>query len=186
MEGEYDMERQKISCAFTGHRSHKFPWKENEDDPRCIALKKTLTERIVALAEAGITDFFNGMADGTDHYCAQIVLTLREKNPALKLHCVLPHKGQADKWSDSARERYYSILKQADSVEYVCQSYYDGCMIDRNHRLVESAGLLLAVYNGARRSGTGATVNYARRMGREIIVINPLTRSVTHAGGGNT
>ena len=97
-----------------------------------------------------------------------------------------PHKGQADKWSDSARERYYSILKQADSVEYVSHAYYDGCMIDRNHRLVESAGLLLAVYNGARRSGTGATVNYARRMGREIIVINPLTRSVTHEGGGNT
>ena len=33
-------------------------------------------------------------------------------------------------------------------------------MIDRNHRLVESADLLLAVFNGVRRSGTGATVNY--------------------------
>ena len=104
--------------------------------------------------------------------------------PALKLHCVLPHEGQADKWSDSARERYHSILKHADSVEYVSRAYYDGCMIDRNHRLVESAGLLLAVYNGVRRSGTGATVNYARKMGREIIVIDPLTRRVTHEGGG--
>ena len=75
-------------------------------------------------------------------------------------------------------------MKQADSVEYVSRAYYDGCMIDRNHRLVESAGLLLAVYNGVRRSGTGATVNYARKMGREIIVIDPLTRRVTHEGGG--
>ncbi len=107
-----------------------------------------------------------------------------QKNPALKLHCILPHEGQADKWSDSARERYHSILNQADSVEYVSRAYYDGCMIDRNHRLVESAGLLLAVYNGARRSGTGATLNYARKMGREIIVIDPLTRRVTHEGGG--
>ena len=24
-----------ISCAFTGHRPHKFPWKDNEADPRC-------------------------------------------------------------------------------------------------------------------------------------------------------
>ena len=31
-----------ISCAFTGHRPHKFPWKDNEADPRCIALKETL------------------------------------------------------------------------------------------------------------------------------------------------
>lgn len=61
-------------------------------------------------------------------------------------------------------------------MEYVSRAYYDGCMIDRNHRLVDSAGLLLAVYSGARRSGTGATVNYARKMGREVIVIDPVIR----------
>ena len=55
-------------------------------------------------------------------------------------------------------------------------------MIDRNHRLVESSSLLLAVYSGARRSGTGATVNYARKLGREIIVIDPTTLHVTHEG----
>ena len=43
--------------------------------------------------------------------------------------------------------------------------------------------MLLAVYNGVRRSSTGATVNYARKQGREIIVIDPLTLSVTHEGG---
>ncbi|MEY8389162.1 hypothetical protein AALC17_18130 [Oscillospiraceae bacterium 38-13] len=51
-------------------------------------------------------------------------------------------------------------------------------MIDRNHRLVESADLLLAVFNGVRRSTTGATVNYARKLGREIIVIDPITRNI--------
>ena len=66
------------------------------------------------------------------------------------------------------------------------QDYYDGCMMDRNRQLVEAAGLLLAVYSGARRSGAGATVNYARKLGREIIVIGPLTRSVTHEEGGGS
>lgn len=167
-------------CAFTGHRPHKFPWKNDEDDPRCVALRKTLTEQITGLVNGGVTDFFSGMAEGTDCYCSQIILALRTKKSTLKLHCVLPHEGQADLWNDSARKRYNSILEQADSVEYVSRTYYDGCMIDRNHRLVESAGLLLAVYNGVRRSGTGATVNYARRMGREIIVINPITLQITH------
>ncbi len=168
-----------ISCAFTGHRPHKFPWKDNEADPRCIALKETLARQIATLAGAGVTEYFTGGADGTDCWAAEIVLDLREKNPALKLRCVLPYGGQADRWSDSARERYHSILKRADSVDYVSRQYYDGCMIDRNHRLVESAGLLLAVFNGVRRSGTGATVNYARKMGKEIIVIDPITRQVT-------
>ena len=122
------------------------------------------------------------MAEGTDCYCSQIVLCLRRENSALKLHCILPHEGQPDKWSASAQERYNAILEQADSVDYVSRAYYDGCMIDRNHRLVESAGLLLAVYNGVRRSGTGATVNYARKMGREIIVIDPVTLDITHEG----
>ena len=168
-----------ISCAFTGHRPHKFPWKDNEADPRCIALKETLAEQIATLAGAGVTEYFTGGADGVDCWAAEIVLTMREKNPALKLHCLLPHKGQADRWSDSAQERYHSILERANSVDYVSRQYYDGCMIDRNHRLVESAGLLLAVFNGVRRSGTGATVNYARKMGKEIIVIDPITRQVT-------
>lgn len=76
--------------------------------------------------------------------------------------------GAGRRWNNSERERYHAILSQADSVDYASQDYYDGCMINRNHRLVESAGLLLAVYNGARRCGTGATVNYARKLGRKL------------------
>ena len=86
---------------------------------------------------------------------------------------ILPHEGQADGWSVSAQERYRSILRQADSLEYVNREYYEGCMLDRNRRLVESAGLLLAVYNGERRGGTAATVRYAQKLGREIIVLDP-------------
>lgn len=172
------------TCAFTGHRPHKFPWKDNEADPRCIALKETLARQIATLAGAGVTEYFTGGADGTDCWAAEIVLDLREKNPALKLRCVLPYGGQADRWSDSARERYHSILKRADSVDYVSRQYYDGCMIDRNHRLVESAGLLLAVFSGVRRSGTGATVNYARKLGREIIMIDPISRKVSRTNEG--
>ena len=172
----------KNRCAFTGHRPKSFPWKNNEDDARCIALKKTLAEQITTLVGLGVMEYFSGMAEGTDCYCSQIVLDLRKENPALKLHCILPHEGQADKWSASARKRYNAILEQADSVEYVSRAYYDGCMIDRNHRLVEAADLLPAVYNGVRRSGTGATVNYARKLGREIIVIDPATLRITHEG----
>ena len=94
-----------------GHRPHKFPWKDNEADPRCIALKETLARQIATLTGAGVTEYFTGGADGTDCWAAEIVLSLREKNPALKLRCVLPHEGQSDRWSDSARERYHSILQ---------------------------------------------------------------------------
>ena len=164
------------ACAFTGHRPSKFPWRYDETDSRCVALKEELTGQISKLAEVGVTDFFSGMAEGTDTYCAQIVLDLRRKNPALNLHCVLP-----DRWSDSARERYHMIVARADFVDYVSRKYYDGCMLARNRRLVDQAGILLAVYNGERRGGTAATVRYAQKAGREIIMIDPLTPTLANS-----
>ena len=166
-------------CAFTGHRPHKLPWRYNEADSRCLALKAALAGQITQLVDAGVTDFYSGGADGVDCWASLIVLELRKKNPALRLHLILPHEGQANKWSDSAQERYHSILEKADSVEYVSREYYDGCMLDRNHRLVEATGVLLAVYNGEWRGGTAATVRYARKLGRGIIILNPITLEVT-------
>jgi len=173
------------NCAFSGHRPSKFPWKYNETDPRCIALKAALTEQIENLVDRGVTGFLCGMAEGTDIYCAKIVLALREKNPALKLklHCILPCTSQAEKWSTSSQELYRSILERADSVVYVSREYHKNCMLDRNRFMVEHAPILLAVYNGEHRGGTAATVRYAQKMGREIIVIDPITQSVPHEKG---
>ena len=162
-------------CAFTGHRPRKFPWGYNEADARCVALKETLAKEIAKLVNAGYTDFFSGMAEGTDTWAALAVLALKKENPALKLHCILPCEGQADGWSASARELYFSILGQADEVVYVSREYHDGCMLERNRYLVDHAACLLAVYNGEWRGGTAMTVRYARKLGREVSILNPNT-----------
>ncbi len=167
-------------CAFTGHRPNKLPWRYDETDSRCLALKEVLAEQIAALVDAGFTQFLSGMAEATDTWSALAVLSLREKNPAIKLHCILPCTAQAEKWSASSRDLYRSILERADSVVYVSRNYHKNCMLERNRFLVEHASILLAVYNGVRRSGTGATVNYARKMGREIIVIDPISLLISH------
>ena len=169
-------------CAFSGHRPQKFPWHYDETDSRCIALKAALTEQICLLAGAGVTQFLSGMAEGTDIWSALSVLALREKNPAMKLHCILPCKAQADKWMPSSRDLYRSILERADSIVYVSREYYKDCMLDRNRFLVEHAAILLAVYNGEWRGGTAATTRYARKLGRKIIMIDPETLHVTHEG----
>ena len=169
-------------CGFTGHRPSKLPWRYNEMDSRCMALKMVLTEQITALIEAGVTQFLSGMAEGVDIFCSEIVLALREKNPKIKLHCILPCTAQAEKWSVSSQELYRSILGRADSVVYVSRDYHEKCMLDRNRFLVEHAAALLAVYNGERRGGTAATIRYAQKMGREIMVINPITLLVTYGG----
>lgn len=168
----------ETACAFTGHRPKSFPWKCNETAPDCVLLKEVLAEQIKMLADRGVADFLSGMAQGVDLWCSEIVLDLKKKNPALKLHCVLPCKGQESKWTASAQERYRSILAQANEVIYVEQKYSRGCMLKRNRYLVEHSTILLAFYNGSRRSGTGATVRYAQQVGREIIFIDPVPQHI--------
>ena len=166
------------TCAFTGHRPKSFPWTYNETAPDCVLLKEVLAKQIKLLAERGVTDWLSGMAQGVDLWCAQIVLDLRKENPALKLHCVLPCEGQESKWSASAQERYRSILEQANEVVYVGQEYSRDCMLERNRYLVDHSTILLAVHNGTWRSGTGATIRYALKKNRKIIIIDPISRSV--------
>ena len=163
-------------CAFTGHRPKKFPWGYDESDSRCVELKAVLKREIQKLIDTGVTDFYSGMAEGTDTWAALIVLDLRKTNPALKLHCVVPFRGQADKWTASARRLYKRILRRADTVTYISEDYHDGCMMERNRYMVDHAAYLLAVYNGEWRGGTAATVRYARKLGREIIVIETYRR----------
>ena len=166
------------TCAFTGHRPKSFPWKYNETAPDCVLLKEVLAKQIKLLAERGVTDWLSGMAQGVDLWCAQIVLGLKEKNPALHLHCILPCEGQEVKWPAAEQERYHSILRQADEVVYVGREYNGVSMRNRNYYLVDHSSILLAVYNGSYRSGTGMTMRYAQKLEREIIVIDPITRAV--------
>ena len=168
-----------MCCAFTGHRPQNLPWQFNEADTNCLKLKQILNQQISQLAKNGFTDFLSGMALGSDTWAAEAVLNLRKKNPALKLHCILPCKTQAEKWPVSEQERYQKILAQADSIFFTSRNYHPNCMLERNRFMVENARLLLAVYNGQPHSGTAAAVRHAQRLGCDIIIINPISLQIS-------
>ena len=167
------------ACAFTGHRPQKPPWRDDETAPGCVTLKEALATQVAMLIENRYTEFLSGMAPGVDMWAAQIILDLRENNPALRLHCVLPCTAQSAKWSAELRKQYRAILEQADSIIFVNRADKKNCMLERDRFLVSYASVVLAVYNGERRGGTAATVRYARKLGRELIVIDPTTLTVT-------
>ena len=107
-------------------------------------------------------------------------ITIVERSPVdAKLHAVLPCEGQEHKWTASAHEYYHSILMQANEVVYVGQEYSRDCMLKRNRYLVDHSSFLLGVYNGTRRSGTGATVRYAQQRGKIICILDPVARRIT-------
>lgn len=170
------------TCAFTGHRPSKLPWRLDYSASGYIAFHSALEKQIEEFSAAGIKNYFCGMAIGTDLICAQIVLALRERNPAIKLHCAIPCKSQADKWEASLRDQYHAVLAEADSVIFVNREWTKNCMLERNRFMVDRCSIVLAVYNGEYRGGTAATVRYARKMGREIFILNPSTFEIVHEG----
>ena len=125
------MKKVRKTCAFTGHRPKKLPWGYNETDVRCVALKVALERQIRSLVQEGVTDFLSGMAEGIDLLAAEIVLNLRAEYPCIKLHCILPYKGQETEWSAASQARYHAILAQADSIIYVSRIFRKMCIRDR-------------------------------------------------------
>ena len=79
-------------------------------------------------------------------------------------------------------ELYFQVLEEADSRVYVNREPTRNCMMDRNHFMIDHSSILLAVCKNVKeqRDGTAATIRYAQRTGKEIILLHPLTLHITH------
>ena len=158
------MDKEK-SCCFTGHRPDKLPWGEDEADPRCKRLKRSLAQAVEDAYAAGSRHFISGMARGCDLYFAEAVLALREYHRDITLECARPCETQADSWPEAERARYQSILDRCDYETLVQHSYDRFCMMRRNRYMVDRASQLIAVYNGVPKGGTYQTLLYAMKKG---------------------
>ncbi len=153
------------SACFTGHRTIK------ADISIFSALLSSVIERLIT--DKGVTDFYAGGAYGFDAVSAFSVLRLKENYPEVKLHLILPcsKEEQSRKWTAEQKAELENLLRLADSVEYVSDRYYNGCMKARNARLVELASdYCICYWNPSNfRSGTGQTVRMAQKKGIEVI-----------------
>lgn len=165
------MDKRTITCCFTGHRAEKLPWKYNETDPGCLALKEKLRDVLSALYGAGYRHFICGMATGGDLYFGEAVVALREEHPDVTLEAAIPFEGQSAQWPDDTRRRYFRLAEDCDRQTVLHHSYTPDCMMDRNRYMVDNSGLLIAVYNGS-PGGTRNTMLYAIRQGVEILQLD--------------
>jgi len=142
----------------------------NEDDPRCLALKREIAARLDAVYELGYRRFLCGMAIGCDMYFAEAVLALREKYGDVTLEAAIPFGDQPGRWSQKLRLRYNRLIDSADQVTVLQYGYTPDCMMRRNRYMVDHASLLLACYDG-RPGGTMNTILYAERNEVKVLVI---------------
>ena len=156
-------ELRKHRCCFTGHRPEKLHLPEEQ-------IKSLLSEAIKQTIHDGFTTFISGMARGIDIWAAELVLEERKNNAAIKLVCASPLLGFERSWNEQEKQTYRSIIAKADYVKYVSDHYFRACFQVRNEWMVNHSNRVIATYNGE-SGGTRNTINYAKRMGVDIINI---------------
>ena len=159
------------SCCFTGHRPKSLPWGYNESSLGCYFFKRKLKKIIYKLADEGCVHFITGMAMGVDLIEAEIVIEMKKKYINITLEAAIPCDNQTAGWSFDYVERYQDVLEYCDKVTYVSEEYTRDCMLKRNRYMVDNSDVVIAVWNGTERSGTAATMRYAKKQGKKVIVI---------------
>lgn len=162
------MRARQESCCFTGHRPGKLPWGYNEEDPRCLALKRRMADAVAAAYEQGYRHFLCGMAQGCDLYFCECALALREELPDVTVEAAIPCPTQADAWPAAQRERYDRLVSSCDFETLVSARYTPSCMQRRDRYMVDHASLLIAAFDGT-AGGTRYTVEYAMRRGISVV-----------------
>jgi len=148
-----------LGCSFTGHRQIK---KAHE-----APLTDLLRRAVEYAYSEGCRSFYLGGAVGFDTLAAKCVLSFRMRHRDVRMCMVLPCKNQAQCWAAADRDMYEYLLSVADEVIYICDEYYDGCMKDRNRKLVELCDMLIA-YVSKSNSGAAQTVRMANAEGKTV------------------
>lgn len=163
------------TVSFTGYRPQKLSFGSDESRPEAVKLRAVMKNEVAALCDEGYRYFQSGMALGIDLMCAEIVEELRdEKYGEIALFPIIPCRNHCARWDEADRERFQRILKRGDgSIMVSDREYFNGCMMARNRFLVDTAHLLLAVFDG-KSGGTMNTVEYAKKQGKKLVVIDPV------------
>lgn len=159
------------TVCFSGHRPEKLPGKGSADRPETEFIRNLLKTKINTCVSEGYTRFLSGVARGIDLWAAQTVLEIKKINPGIELICVKPFENQGYNFPDEDKLLYEKIITEADYVICTSPEYRKTCYYIRNCYMVDHAGMLIAFVNNY-RSGTGQTINYAKKLGRKTDITN--------------
>ena len=117
------------TVAFSGHRTNR--------------IAKFTADREKLFREVAFDTFV-----AIESYC------IKKGYPHIHLKCVLPFKGQAERYTQADKRRYDTILAQADEVVTLQDGYTEGCFLRRNDYLLENSAFLMVYYDSVAVGGT--------------------------------
>lgn len=160
------------TACFTGHRPEKIPFDTGERFCR-EALASVLYLHSYEAVKAGYDTFLCGMQRGTDVWAGQQILRLKEDYPHVRLICVSPFRREIASRRGEDRDDYIRLRDSCDGFIVLQEGYSRECYQNRNRFMVERSSLIIGAV-ADRKSGTGQTLAYAKRLGLQVDAIDLL------------
>ncbi|MFR2887969.1 MAG: SLOG family protein [Clostridium butyricum] len=179
-----------ITVAFTGHRPDKlggYNWQSPLNQKVTLEICHQIGLIFINNPTEKDFHFICGGAIGTDQFAFDCVEFAKEyyTNLNITIEVAVPFKKQAAKWFQTDQLKYNSQLNKADKITYVdtikeyvkCAvpegEYHITKMQQRNEYMVDNADIVIAVWNGDIKGGTYNCYKYAKKLGKDIVIINP-------------
>lgn len=166
---------QPYVIALTGQRPNKlYGYRLNSPEYRAIE------DRLFAGIERALNqhetlELRSGMAQGADTLWAQAILRAKQKYPGrITFAAYVPDPEQDAPWPPVAKERYRSLLNQADTIHISSTTYSKQSLLLRNEHMLTGANLVVVLMKSQATFGPGGTYHayrYAQRQGIETFII---------------
>lgn len=176
--------RRETAVCVTGHREKFIAPYRNDPDMLGVtrtAVRMMLERYIEIVMDNGYTTLISGLAEGTDLWAADHVISRKRFDPDCRLIGIIPYLKHANGFSAENIELLKRVERHADLLITTCDNQNmtygkpAGCNTDpnvyrdRNFFMVDNSSAVIAFHNeSSMHSGTGQTVRYAEQRDKPI------------------
>ncbi|WEG72635.1 DUF1273 domain-containing protein [Vagococcus intermedius] len=104
-----------------------------ESDAKIEVIKKVLKERLVSYLEDGLEWVILGGNLGVEQWGSEVVNTLKNEYPELKVAVLLPFEEFGNSWNEKNQTALFEMKQQADYVNTVSHQPYNTPQQLKNH-----------------------------------------------------
>lgn len=112
------------TIAISGYKAHELGI-FGQAHPAIYFIKKAIEQRLRSLVEEGLQWVVISGQLGVELWAAEVVFSLREQFPQLKLAVLTPFLNQEANWKEETKMYYEQIMMEADYVNSISQRPYE-------------------------------------------------------------
>lgn len=159
--------KNKKTCCIISNDFCNFSFLMAEKKER-EKFEKKAVEKITALREEGVNNFFCSLEEGLDLFIASYIEKTKGKDE--KLYCAVAFEEQASSYGEKERELYFSLCERCDTLFFVSKKRIFGCKTKRDKYMIEQSDSVLCFWDKF-APYTGELLQYAANLDKKIVYI---------------